>query len=179
MTCRVLAINGSLQERSSNLTLLQTARALAPPEVEVVLFDGLRHLPHFNLDLEANGTLPIVDQWRQAIAASDALLIASPEYGFSLPGVIKNAIEWAIGTGELECKLIAVTACVNHPERGRRGLRALCDALSAVKARIVGGEPIARGPSFEQDVAALLQTLVSAIANQRAAIEEIPCTRAP
>lgn len=159
---RILAVNGSLQARSSNLTLLETARAVAPHGVEVVLFDGLRELPHFNLDLEASGTLPVVDHWRRAIEQSDALLIASPEYGFSLPGVIKNAIEWAIGTGELEGKLIAVTASVTHPERGRRGLSALCDALSAVSARIIGGEPIVRGPAFEQDVAALLHALVAA-----------------
>lgn len=166
---RILAVNGSLQARSSNLTLLETARALAPAGVEVVLFDGLRELPHFNLDLEAEGSLPVVDHWRRAVEQSDALLIASPEYGFSLPGVIKNAIEWAIGSGELEGKLVAVTASVTHPERGRRGLRALVDALAAVSARIIGGEPIARGASFEQDVAALLRALVDAVARERAA----------
>jgi chromate reductase, NAD(P)H dehydrogenase (quinone) len=158
----ILALNGSLQARSSNLTLLEAARAVAPAGVEVLLFDGLRELPHFNPDLEASAPLPVVERWRSAVAQSDALLIASPEYGFSLPGVIKNAIEWAIGTGELEGKLIAVTASVNHTDRGRRGLGALRDALSAVSARIVGGEPIVRGPTFERDVAALVQSLVSA-----------------
>lgn len=159
---RILAINGSLQARSSNLTLLEAALAAAPPGVEVIIFDGLRALPHFNPDLEANGTLPVVDAWRRAIEGSGALLIASPEYGFSLPGVIKNAIEWAIGSGELERKLIAITASVSHAERGRRGLAALHDALSAVSARIIGGEPIVRGPTFERDVAELLRALVSA-----------------
>jgi chromate reductase, NAD(P)H dehydrogenase (quinone) len=161
---RILALNGSLQAQSSNLTLLQTARAAAPPGVEVVLFDGLRELPHFNPDLESSGTLPVVDGWRRAIEQSDALLIAAPEYGFSLPGVIKNAIEWAIGTGELEGKLVAITASVSHPERGRRGLAALRDALSAVSVRLVGGDPIVRGPTFERDVAVLVQALVSASA---------------
>lgn len=159
---RILALNGSLQARSSNLSLLEAARAAAPPGVEVVLFDGLRELPHFNPDLEANGTLPVVDAWRRAVEQSDALLIASPEYGFSLSSVIKNGIEWLIGSGELEGKLVAVTCCVNHPERGRRGLAALRDAFSAVSARMVGGEPIVRGPDFERDVAALLQALVAA-----------------
>jgi NAD(P)H-dependent FMN reductase len=161
---RILALNGSLQARSSNLTLLETARAVAPSGVELVLFDGLRELPHFNPDLEANGTLAVVDSWRRAIDQSGALLIASPEYGFSLPGVLKTGIEWAIGTGELEGKWVGVTASVNHPDRGHRGLSALRDALSAVSARIVGGEPIVRGPTFEQDVAALLRALVTAAA---------------
>lgn len=165
---RILALNGSLQARSTNGSLLEVARTLAPPGVELVPFDGLRELPHFNLDLEAGGSLPVVDRWRLAIAHSDALLIASPEYGFSLPGVLKTAIEWVIGTGELEGKLIAVTSCVSHAERGRRGLSALCDALAAVSARIIGGEPIVRGPELERDVAALLQALVDAVAKERA-----------
>ncbi|HVZ32176.1 MAG TPA: NADPH-dependent FMN reductase, partial [Polyangiaceae bacterium] len=93
---RILAISGSLQARSSNLTLLETAVRLAPPGVEVVLFDGLRSLPQFNPDLEEGGVLPEVEAWRQAIATSHALLIACPEYGFSLPGALKNGIDWVI-----------------------------------------------------------------------------------
>src|SRR5689334_20441833 len=92
---RILAISGSLQARSSNLALVHAAVALAPAGVEVVIFDGLRELPHFNPDLEADGPLPAVQAWRTAIAESAALLIACPEYGFSLPGVIKNGIDWA------------------------------------------------------------------------------------
>jgi NAD(P)H-dependent FMN reductase len=69
---RILAICGSLQARSSNMGLLQAAAALAPTGVEVVLFDGLRDLPQFNPDLEANALLPVVEAWRQALSRSDA-----------------------------------------------------------------------------------------------------------
>jgi chromate reductase len=160
---RVLAICGSLQARSSNLVLLETAVALALPPTEVAVFDGLRDLPLFNPDLEAVEPVPAVEVWRRAIAESDALLIASPEYGFSLPGALKNGIDWVIGSGELERKTVAVTASVNHGDRGRRGLKALCDALGAVSAVIVGGEPMVRGPSFDADLAALLQALAQAL----------------
>ena len=160
---RILAISGSLQARSSNLVLLESAAAHAPAGVEVVVFDGLRNLPQFDPDLEATAPLPEVEAWRRALDASDALLIASPEYGFSLPGSLKNAIDWVIGSGELEQKIIAVTASVNHPERGRRGLKALLEPLGAVSATIVGGEPITRGPSFDADVAALLGALVEVV----------------
>ena len=74
---------------------------MASPPMEVVVFDGLRDLPLFNPDLEAVEPLPAVESWRSAIAESDALLIASPEYGFSLPGALKNGIDWVIGSGEL------------------------------------------------------------------------------
>jgi chromate reductase, NAD(P)H dehydrogenase (quinone) len=157
---RILGVCGSLQKKSANMTLLETAAAVAPEGVEVALFDGLRHVPLFDPDLEASGEPPAVSALRRAIAESDALLIASPEYGHSLPGSLKNAIDWLIGTGELERKVVAITASVPAPERGRRGLAALRDTLGAVSARVVGGEPIARGPSFEEEVAALVCALV-------------------
>ena len=161
---RILAICGSLQAKSGNLELLRVATASAPPGVEIVRFDGLRALPHFDPDLEATaGAPPSVVEWRRALAESDALLVASPEYGHSLPGVLKNAIDWVIGSGELERKIVAVTAAVPQPERGRRGLDALKQTLGAVSAVIVGGDPIARGASFEADVAALVRALVEAV----------------
>lgn len=125
-----------------------------------MLFEGLGALPHFNPELEAGGASSAVQAWREALAGCDALLIASPEYGHSLPGVLKNAIDWVIGSGELECKVVAITAAVPGPERGRMGLAALRQTLGAVRATIVGGEPIARGPNFEAEAAALLGALV-------------------
>ena len=160
---KILAISGSLQAKSKNAALLTIAQRSAPPGVELILFDGLRDLPHFNPDLEVDVAPESVMVWRQALASSDALLIASPEYGFSLPGVLKNAIDWVIGSGELEGRVIAVTAAVPGPERGRRGLRALCDTLSAVRAEIVGGEPIQMGPEFERQVAGLVADLAEAV----------------
>jgi NAD(P)H-dependent FMN reductase len=155
---KILGICGSLQAQSKNLALLHTAARLVPAGVEFALFDGLRDLPHFNPDIEAE-TPDSVRQWRQALAASDAVLIASPEYGFSLPGALKNAIDWVIGSAELEGKVVAITAAVVGPERGRRGLQALRDTLTAVRATIVGGEAIPVGPTFEDQVGELVRAL--------------------
>jgi NAD(P)H-dependent FMN reductase len=91
------------------------------------------------------------------------LLIASPEYGHSLPGVLKNGIDWLIGSGELERKVVAITAAVPGPERGQRGLLALRDTLAAVSAEVVGGEPIARGPTFGAEVTDLVQSVVDRV----------------
>lgn len=159
---RILGLCGSLQSRSGNLELLRTAAASAPAGVELVLFDGLRELPLFNPDLEGGDVPPAVEAWRRALRESQAVLIASPEYGFSLPGALKNAIDWVIGTGELERKPVAITAAVNSAGRGRNGLKALGDTLFAVSARVVGGEKsIQRGPDFEAGVAALVRALVA------------------
>jgi NAD(P)H-dependent FMN reductase/GNAT superfamily N-acetyltransferase len=156
---RVLAICGSLQAQSANRALLEKSVQLAPAGVEVTIFTGLGELPYFNPDLAASETPEPVARWRAAIAAHDALLIACPEYGHSLPGVLKNAIDWLIGSGELEQKLIAITASTNIAVRGRLGLRALRDALGAVSADLVGGEPIVRGPAEDQELSDLLAAL--------------------
>jgi NAD(P)H-dependent FMN reductase len=157
----ILAVCGSLQQKSGNLTLLERAAVLAPEGVQVSLFEGLCDLPLFNPDLERDGELLAVAGLRRAIASSDALLIACPEYGHSLPGALKNAIDWLIGTGELERKVVGVTAAVAIQDRGRLGLQALQQTLRAVSARIVGGEPTVRGPQFDRDVLALLELVIA------------------
>lgn len=164
---KILGVCGSLQAASKNLTLLTTAARLAPAAVELVLFDGIGALPHFNPDIEENATPESVLRWRRALTESDALLIACPEYGFSLPGVVKNAIDWVIGSGELEGAVVAITAASAGPERGRRGLQALRDSLSAVRATIVGGEPIAPGEDFERRIGALLDDLIHVLTVRR------------
>lgn len=157
---RVLAISGSLQAQSHNSALIRRARELAPPGVEVELFEGLGELPHFNPDLEQHGTLASVDALRAAVRRADALLIACPEYGFSLPGVLKNAIDWLIGTGELERKRMAITAATVHEERGQKGLLALRTTLSAVSAELVFDAPIARTAPLEPALASLYAALL-------------------
>lgn len=159
---RILAVCGSLQRRSANLSLIEAAVAAAPDGVDVVIFDGIRDLPLFNPDLDTADAPESVTRWRRALAESDAVFIASPEYAFSLAGAIKNAIDWVISSGELERKAIAITAAVPGPERGRRGLQALRDTLSAVSATIVGGEPIVKGAELTARVGELLRALMAA-----------------
>src|SRR4051812_43770618 len=111
---RILAISGSLQAKSKNSALLSCAAALVPPGVELVLFEGLGDLPHFNSDLAASAVPESVAKWRQALEDSDAVLIASPEYGFSLPGALKNAIDWVIGSGQLETSHSSSSSVAKH-----------------------------------------------------------------
>lgn len=171
---KILAICGSLQARSANRALIDLAVRLAPPGVEVVPFASLGDLPHFNPDLDGPACPEPVLRFRRAVADSDALLIVSPEYGHSLPGVLKNAIDWSIGSGEMEEKLIAITASTPIAVRGRLGLRALRDTLSAVKARLIGGEPVVRGAHEEADLQALLRTLAERAARPPAGTAAAP-----
>jgi chromate reductase len=91
---RILGIAGSLRRASRNRGLVRAAAEVAPPGVEVVPFD-IGALPLLNLDLEASGDPEPVRALKDALYAADALLLATPEYNHSVPGVLKNAIDWA------------------------------------------------------------------------------------
>jgi chromate reductase len=91
---RILAISGSLRRDSHNARLLRAAAELLPPGVELELYDGLKQVPPFDQDDEASPA-PEVHELRDAIESADAVLIATPEYNSSIPGVLKNALDWA------------------------------------------------------------------------------------
>jgi chromate reductase, NAD(P)H dehydrogenase (quinone) len=92
---RILAIAGSLRRDSHNARLLRYVAERAPAGVEVEIWDGLRSIPPYDADSDTDlAPAPIADL-RRAIASADALLIATPEYNASIPGVLKNAIDWA------------------------------------------------------------------------------------
>jgi chromate reductase len=90
----ILGIAGSLRAGSHNKALLRAARELAPAGTELVEFD-VRHLPHYDGDVEAAGDPEAVAAFKDAIREADAVLIATPEYNRGMPGVLKNAIDWA------------------------------------------------------------------------------------
>jgi chromate reductase len=91
---RVLGVSGSLRRDSHNRRLLRAAADLLPPGAELVEFDGLKALPPFDEDDEA-APGPAVEAWRAALRDADVVLFATPEYNASVPGVLKNAVDWA------------------------------------------------------------------------------------
>jgi chromate reductase len=92
---RILGISGSLRRQSHNTNLLRAAAKLLAPGVELEIYDGLRELPPYDADLDIQPADPAVAKLRAAIAAADGVLIATPEYNGSIPGVLKNALDWA------------------------------------------------------------------------------------
>ena len=92
---RILGISGSLRSGSHNTSLLRAAASSLPPGVGLERYDGLAELPHYNEDLDVDPSPVSVARLRDAIAAADGLLIATPEYNGSIPGALKNAIDWA------------------------------------------------------------------------------------
>ena len=93
-TFHILGISGSLRKGSFNRGLLRAATELVPEGVILTIYE-IDEIPHFNADVMAAGDPPAVHEFKEAIRAADALLIATPENNYSIPGVLKNAIDWA------------------------------------------------------------------------------------
>ena len=105
---RILAISGSLRSTSSNTTVLRAAQILAPPGVEVILYEGLGVLPHFNPDLDGDEPPQLVLELRSEVGLADGLLISSPEYAHGVPGSLKNALDWLVASVEFPNKAVAL-----------------------------------------------------------------------
>jgi chromate reductase len=91
---RVLAITGSLRQEAFSTRLVESARDLAPEGVEIDRYERLEEIPGFNQDHES-GVSEVVEDLRRQITEADALLVITPEYNASMPGQLKNAIDWA------------------------------------------------------------------------------------
>jgi chromate reductase, NAD(P)H dehydrogenase (quinone) len=120
----VLAISGSLRKDSFNTRLLEVLPSLAPDDMRLRIFDGLGDLPLYNEDFDLRPGAA-VNRLCEAIRAADGLVIATPEFNHSVPGVLKNAIDWASrphGAGALTGKPIVVIVVTTGPRSGFRGL---------------------------------------------------------
>ncbi|MEA2546837.1 MAG: hypothetical protein QOI09_2110 [Chloroflexota bacterium] len=139
---RVLGVPGALRSASYNRQLLRAAAKLLPPEAEYVEYDGLKALPPFDEDDEpAPGDA--VERWRRAIDEADALLFATPEYNSSIPGWLKNALDWVsrpIETNTLRNKPVAVIGASTGMFGAVWAQAELRKALSAAGARVVDRE---------------------------------------
>jgi chromate reductase len=108
---RVLAISGSLRRDSHNTALLRAAAEQAPAGVELVLWDGLKAIPPYSEDDDGDLAPATVTALRSAVAGADAVLLSTPEYNHSVPGALKNALDWLsrpLATSSLRGKPVAV-----------------------------------------------------------------------
>jgi chromate reductase len=140
----VLAISGSLRRDSHNTNVLRNAAELAPADVDVVLWDGLKEVPPFDEDDEASAP-EAVERMRSAVAAADAVLFATPEYNSSIPGQLKNAIDWLSrpkATSALRNKPVAVVGASMGAFGAVWAQADLRKVLAASGARVVEGDVV-------------------------------------
>jgi chromate reductase len=147
---KILAVSGSLRAESHNTSLLRAAAEVAPAAVEVELFDpsGLAQLPLYDQDLDTGDPPASVLRLREAWGEADAILFATPEYNGSVPGGLKNAIDWAsrpVREGALTNKTAAVIGASTGQFGAMWAQADLRKILGAAGARVVGDElPVTR-----------------------------------
>ena len=132
---RLLAISGSLRRASTNTAALEALARLAPEGVKVLVYRELADLPPFNPDddVEDKPKPEPVETLRALVGASDALIIAAPEYAHGVPGVLKNALDWLVASETFAGKPVAL---VNTSPRAFHAQASLREILSTMAARV-------------------------------------------
>jgi chromate reductase len=146
---KILAISGSLRAQSYNSALARAACELAPEGVEVDVYEGLGTLPHYSQDLDIEGVEPeAVRDLRARIESADALLVVTPEYNGSVPGVLKNALDWLSARhrgSALAGKTVAIAGATTGQYGAIWAQQDLRKILGIAGARVTAGElPVSR-----------------------------------
>ena len=152
MAIKILAISGALRAASTNTALVRAAQQLAPEGAEIEIYDGLRDLPYFDQDLEAEPPASVVEL-REKIAAADGVLISTPEYNYSIPGVLKNALDWAsrpYGQSVLTGKPVAIMGASGSGFGTVRAQNHLRDVFHWLDSKVVTKPEVHVGNNWER-----------------------------
>jgi NAD(P)H-dependent FMN reductase len=138
MGFKILGISGSLRNSSSNTALISACAAIAPAHVTITMYEGLDKLPYFSPELDTEGAVapPAVADLREKIRVADAVLFSTPEYAFGIPGVLKNALDWLVSSGEFTLKPTAVISASPLATGGEKAHASLVQTLSVMTAAI-------------------------------------------
>ncbi|MGG1658107.1 NADPH-dependent FMN reductase [Brevibacillus sp. NRS-1366] len=134
---KVLAISGSLRQKSSNTALMNAIIGLAPENMKFTIYGGLGDLPHFNPDLDVDEGPASVRELRTQLREADGVLLCTPEYGNGVPGVLKNALDWLVSTTVFMNKPTAVISASPSPMGGDKAHASLLLTLKMIHAKIV------------------------------------------
>jgi chromate reductase, NAD(P)H dehydrogenase (quinone) len=140
---KVLGISGSLRQASYNTMVLRAAEELFPSDVAFELYDGLKEIPPYDEDDDGEDAPVAVQEFRATLAGADAIFFATPEYNSSVPGQLKNALDWAsrpIATNVLRNKPVAVVGASAGAFGAVWAQAELRKILAATGARVVDGE---------------------------------------
>jgi chromate reductase len=128
---KVLVICGSTRAQSANLSIIQHLADSLSKELEFELYAELSTLPHFNPDLDQEKPPAIVKELRTKISTADGVLICTPEYVFSLPGALKNAIEWCVSTTVFSEKPVALITASASGVKAHESLQLIMKTVGA------------------------------------------------
>lgn len=131
MKKHILAIVGSASPDSSNQRLVEYLVRLLSEEFEFRIMESLRHLPHFDPALSTTTPPETVAAFRKAVEQADGILICTPEYIFSIPSGLKNALEWCVATTVFDRKPVGLITASAHGAKGHEELKLIMETLSA------------------------------------------------
>jgi chromate reductase len=180
---RILGISGSLRRDSHNTSLLRAAAEAAGPDIEFVLYDGLKQIPPYDEDDDVHPRPESVPRLNEAIAAADAVFFSTPEYNSSIPGQLKNAIDWVsrpVATNALRNKPVAVVGASTGGFGAVWAQAELRKVLAAVGARVLDLElPVPHahtrfedGGLTDDEIRARLEEAIEALADAARARED-------
>ena len=132
---KLLAISGSLKATSSNTQILKAIAGLVPPGVDFILYEGLGTLPHFNPEIDIDPAPESVKDFRRQLLQADGIIVSTPEYAFGAPGVLKNALDWSVSSGEFTKKplaLISASPLYGGGDKAHASLMLTFKALDAI-----------------------------------------------
>lgn len=125
----ILGINGSASRNSSNLAILKIIAELGQNNFELIIFDDLTELPHFRTELTSENTPEKIIEFRNQIEFADGIIICTPEYVFSIPSGLKNAIEWCVSTTVLSDKPIGLITASASGEKAHLELKLIMETV--------------------------------------------------
>ncbi|QOG02021.1 NADPH-dependent FMN reductase [Flavobacterium sp. MDT1-60] len=128
---KIFAITGSTRKNSSNYKILKFISESIKTQFEVEIFEDLNKLPHFNPDLDTENPPENIISFRNKIAQADGIIICTPEYVFSLPGSLKNALEWCVSTTIFSKKKVGLITASASGEMGHEQLILIMKTLEA------------------------------------------------
>ena len=140
MKIKIVAVCGSIRTVSANLDILKFIGKILSANADFTIYDGLADLPAFNPDFDAENTNyqnSEVDRWRKLLRAADAVIFCTPEYAHGVPGVLKNALDWVVSSGELVDKPTLVITASPSEFGGEKAMASLLPTLIVMSAKIL------------------------------------------
>lgn len=131
---KIFAVSGSLRPQSTVTALLRASAALAPDGWDIEVYPTLGALPHFDPAIDPDDAPEVVAAFRAKVEEADAFVVASPEYAAGMPGVLKNALEWIVGSGEVYDKPTAVLTASPNSGGAARSRAWIVETLTIMTA---------------------------------------------
>ena len=133
---KIIGISGSLKASSSNSALTRSLGNLMPENAEYIIYNGLGSLPHFSPDIDGDKSPIAVTEFRRLLKSAHGVVICTPEYAFGVPGVLKNALDWTVSTGDFYEMPTAVISASPLTTGGDKAHFSLMQTMTAMQATV-------------------------------------------